>query len=265
MLYDTHCHLNYHSNDELTDIVLRAKEFGLTRIMQAGVRLQEVERDIEICNLFSNDDIKIHCSVAVHPENVKQEGIVSIDELKKNVVKSHHILAIGETGLDTHIPENEEFFDNQIKSFENHIECAVEMNLPIIVHSRGEKAVKKAVDMLCYYAKQNSINAVLHSYTDSCNNAKKALDGGLFISFSGIITFKNADEVRYVAKNVPLSQMLVETDAPYLAPVPMRGKQNETGFVNYTARFLSNFLNIDYDFFCTQTTKNGLRLFKERV
>ena len=265
MLYDTHCHLNYHSNDELTDIVLRAKEFGLTRIMQAGVRLQEVERDIEICNLFSNDDIKIHCSVAVHPENVKQEGIVSVDELKKNVVKSNHILAIGETGLDTHIPENEEFFDNQIKSFENHIECAVEMNLPIIVHSRGEKAVKKAVDILCYYAKKNSINAVLHSYTDSYNNAKKALDVGLFISFSGIITFKNADEVRYVAKNVPLSQMLVETDAPYLAPVPMRGKQNETGFVNYTARFLSNFLNIDYDFFRTQTTKNGLKLFKERV
>ena len=252
MLYDTHCHLNYHSNDELTGIVLRAKEFGLTRIMQAGVRLQEVERDIEICNLFSNDDIKIHCSVAVHPENVKQEGIVSIDELKKNVVKSNHILAIGETGLDTHIPENEEFFDNQIKSFENHIECAVDMNLPIIVHSRGEKAVKKAVDMLCYYTNKNNINAVLHSYTDSYNNAKKALDGGLFISFSGIITF-------------PLSQMFVETDAPYLAPVPMRGKQNETGFVNYTAKYLSDFLNIDYDFFCTQTTKNGLKLFKERV
>ena len=265
MLYDTHCHLNYHSNDELTGIVLRAKEFGLTRIMQAGVRLQEVERDIEICNLFSNDDIKIHCSVAVHPENVKQEGIVSIDELKKNVVKSNHILAIGETGLDTHIPENEEFFDNQIKSFENHIECAVDMNLPIIVHSRGEKAVKKAVDMLCYYTNKNNINAVLHSYTDSYNNAKKALDGGLFISFSGIITFKSADEVRYVAKNVPLSQMLVETDAPYLAPVPMRGKQNETGFVNYTAKYLSDFLNIDYDFFCTQTAKNGLKLFKERV
>ena len=264
MLYDTHCHLNYHNNDELREILARARDFGLTNIMQAGVRLQDVERDVEICNLFSNDDLKINCSVAIHPENVKEYGVMSVEKIKNNAIKSNHIIAIGETGLDTHIPENEEFFDNQVKSFENHIECAVEMNLPLIVHSRGEKAIQKAIDMLCVYKKKYNINAVLHSYTGDYNDAKQALDHDFFISFSGIVTFKHADGVRDVAKKVPLNQMLIETDAPYIAPVPMRGKQNETGFVNYTAKFLSSFLNVSYDVFCKTTTENGLRLFREK-
>lgn len=259
MLFDTHCHLNYHTDEELTRIIKNAKDFGLLHVMQAGVRIDEIDREIDICDKFSDNDIKIFCALAIHPEYTKN-NVASRDDLIRIAARNEKIKAIGETGLDTHIQENEEFLNDQIKSFENHIAAAIETKKPIIVHARGDVAISKSVEMLKFY-KKDDISFVMHSYTGDIENAKKALDIGGFISFSGIVTFKHAENVRDVAKMVPLDSMCIETDAPFIAPVPMRGKPCETGFVHYTAKFLSQFLDIDFDTFCNQTTENGRRLF----
>ena len=259
MLFDTHCHLNYHTDDELTRIIKNAKDFGLLHVMQAGVRIDEIGREIDICDKFSDNDIKIFCALAIHPEYTKN-NVASQDDLIRIAARNEKIKAIGETGLDTHIQENEEFLSDQIKSFENHIAAAIETKKPIIIHARGDVAISKSVEMLKFYKKDDT-SFVMHSYTGDIENAKKALDIGGFISFSGIVTFKHAENVRDVAKMVPLDSMCIETDAPFIAPVPMRGKPCETGFVHYTAKFLSQFLDIDFDAFCAQTTKNGRKLF----
>ena len=259
MLFDTHCHLNYHTDEELARIIKNAKDFGLLHVMQAGVRIDEIDREIDICDKFSDNKIKIFCALAIHPEYTKN-NVASQDDLIRIAARNEKIKAIGETGLDTHIQENEEFLSDQIKSFENHIAAAIETKKPIIVHARGDVAISKSVEMLKFY-KKDDISFVMHSYTGDIENAKKALDLGGFISFSGIVTFKHAENVRDVAKMVPLDSMCIETDAPFIAPVPMRGKPCETGFVHYTAKFLSQFLGVDFDTFCTQTTKNGRKLF----
>ena len=259
MLYDTHCHLNYNTNEELVDIITRAKQSDLKYIMQAGARIADIEREVEICKKFSDEQIKIFCGIANHPEETR-DNVISANEIINIAEKNKDIKAIGETGLDTHIEENMDFVDDQIKSFENHIEASLKLNLPLIIHARGELAIQKCVEMLKFYQK-DGVSAVMHSYTGDVENAKKALDAGCFISFSGIATFKNANEVREVVSFVPIDRMFIETDAPFLAPTPMRGKKNETGFVSYTAQFLSNFSQIDYNEFCNTTTQNAKKFF----
>ena len=259
MLYDTHCHLNYHTDEDLTNIISRAQQYGVHYVMQAGAQIEELQREIDICEKFSNDKIKIFCAVATHPENTRN-NVVSADKLIKKKKKSNTIKAIGETGLDTHIPENEDFLADQIKSFENHIATAIATQKPLIIHARGDLAISKSIEMLKSY--RDNVRFVMHSYTGDIENAKKALNIGGFISFSGIVTFKNAENVRDVAKFIPIDMMFVETDAPFLAPTPMRGKQNETGFVNFTARFISEFLKVDYNDFCKTTTQNAKIFFK---
>lgn len=259
MLYDTHCHLNYHTDEELKDVISRAKLAGLGYIMNAGAKISDVRRAVDICSKFSDNEIKIFCGVANHPENSK-ENVVSSGEIINLARMSDNIKAIGETGLDTHIAENFDFIDDQILSFEHHIEASLNLKLPLIVHTRGDFAVSKSIEMLEFYQK-DGIRAVMHSYTDSVDNAKKLLDLGCFVSFSGIVTFKNADNVRDVAHVVPIERMFVETDAPFLAPTPMRGKTNETSFVKYTASYLSEFLKIDYKEFCEITTQNAKNFF----
>ncbi len=262
MLYDTHCHLNDNSDEELAGIVSRAKDVGLGYILQAGTSKGDVERDIKISEKFSDNEIRIGCAVAIHPENVVKEWY-EMDEIVKVASSSSHILAIGETGLDTHTIENEDFFDKQVKSFENHIVASLTTSKPLILHLRGDKAITKAIDMLRYYSKNNTINAVLHSYTGDYDNGKRALDCGCYISFSGIVTFKSAKDLRDVVRRVPIESMFVETDAPFLSPEPMRGRKNETSFVSYTARFLCDFLGVEYDIFC-DTTTNAVRFFKNK-
>lgn len=264
MLFDTHCHLNYHNNDELRDIINNAKQAGLGYVMQAGTNIEDINREIEICKLFTDENMHVFCALAKHPEHLK-DGIIPKKAELKSIIEfdKEHIKAIGETGLDTHIQENELFFQQQIKSLEEHIETAIETNMPIIIHSRGDMAVRKSIEILHHYQKNNKYNikAVYHSYTGSTTDAKSILDCGFNISFSGISTFKNANEVRDVVKITPIDSMFVETDAPFLAPTPMRGKQNQTGYVYYVAEFLSNFLQIDFDIFCNTTTNNAKKFF----
>ena len=259
MLYDTHCHLNCNTDEELKNIISRSKQADLKYIMCAGTKIEEASNEIRICNEFSDDYIKIFCGVADHPEETRNYTH-SVDEIIKAAKMSDKVKAIGETGLDTHIVENMDFLNSQILSFENHIEASLQLKLPLIIHVRGEVAISKTIEILTFY-KKNSLKAVIHSYTDGVENVRKLLDIDCYISFSGVVTFKNADNVRDAAKVVPIDRMLVETDAPFLAPVPMRGKQNEASFVKYTADYLSNFLNIDYNKFCETTTQNAIVFF----
>ena len=278
MLFDTHCHLNmirtpaegyydfHQSNDDnVSNFITRAKQNGITNIMQAGTFTNEIDREIEICKKFSDNDISILCSIANHPENVKETGVVKTEELIKIVKQNDnnkYIKAIGETGLDSHRTENMEFWQEQIKSFENHIEASINLNLPIIIHAYGQEALDKCVDIVVQVAKENSnFKFVFHCFDGDYERAKKIVDNGGIISISGIITFKRNEHTRDVAKKIPLDFLVLETDAPFLAPAPVRGQPNETSYIKYTAEFTSNLLGIDYNELCRITTKNGSQFF----
>ena len=153
MLFDTHCHLNYHTDEELTRIIKNAKDFGLRYIMHAGARPDEIDRQIEICNAFSDSECTIKCGFACHPEEVKNFGVMAVEELKTFATKDKNIIAIGETGLDTHVPENEEFFGAQVRSFENHIAAALELDLPYTIRGGSCHLFFYALFNYCYYGK----------------------------------------------------------------------------------------------------------------
>jgi len=279
MIYDTHCHLNIirdleggrydckNSTDEdVKRVINNAKESNISYLMQAGTFLSEIDREIDICKKFSDKKIDIKCALANHPENIKETGIVKSSDLI-NIVKQgdnfEYIKAIGETGLDTHKPENYDFLEEQKKSFENHIEVAIELNLPVIIHTYGVEAIEKGIDMITSVAKKTDIKFVFHCYDGTYEQAKQIVDNGGIISFSGTITFKKKTISREIISNIPLDYIVIETDAPFLAPEPFRGKENEPSLIKYTAKYISDYLNIDYDEFCDKTKTNGLKLFKQ--
>lgn len=277
MIYDTHCHLNIvretslgkydckpSTNDDVKSIIQRAKESNISYLMQAGCYLNEIEREIEICEKFSDKDITIVCGLANHPENVKETGVVSVDEIVKIANQSKYIKAIGETGLDTHRPENYEFLEQQRKSFENHIFAGIQLNLPIIVHAYGEDAIKRSIDMVESIFKNTHFKFVFHCYDGTYEQAKKIVDCGGIISFSGTITFKKKTIAREILSNIPLDNIVIETDSPFLAPEPFRGKENEPSLIKYTAQYASEYLGLDYEEFCNKTKENGLKLFNQQ-
>ena len=274
MLYDTHCHLNMMlrkdaglydvrdaTDDDIKAIIQRAKEVGVSHIMQAGTFLSEIDREIDICQKFSDNDIQILCAVANHPENVKKTGVADAKEIVEIAKKSLYIRAIGETGLDTHREENYEFLNEQIKSFENHIDATIQTGLPLIIHSYGVEAIEKAIDMVCNLVKEKTFKFVFHCYDGTYEQAKKIADCGGIISFSGTATFKKKTIVKDILTMLPLDFVVIETDAPFLAPTPLRGQANEPSYIKYTAEFIANFLQMDYEKFCEKMTNNAKKLF----
>ena len=265
MLYDTHCHLDYfESNDKIREVIEEAKKVGVRYLMNAGVYVSEIDREIEICEKFNDSDFNIICAVANHPENIRTTGVITTEELKQVAIKNKYIKAIGETGLDTHRPENYDFLNEQIKSFENHIEVAIELKLPLIVHAYGKDAIEKSVDIVCQIAKKTPFKVVMHCYDGDYEQAKKIVDIDGYISKSGTATFKKPILISEVVAKIPIEKLVIETDAPYLAPAPVRGQTNCPAFLQYTAKFISDFLHIDYEEFCKITTENGMRLFNQK-
>ncbi len=278
-IFDTHCHLNmirepesgYYTarsstDEEINNFVVNAKKNEITHIMNAGTFISEIDREIEICKKFTDNDIKIFCALANHPENIRTTGVIKTDEILKiikNIDNSTtYIKAIGETGLDSHRTENLDFFDKQIKSFENHIEAGIILNLPIIIHAYGKEALDKSIDIAIQTSKNNNnFKYIFHCYDGDYENAKKIVDNNGIISISGILTFKKNEHTREVVKKIPLTFLTLETDAPFLAPSPVRGKPNETSYIKYTAEFFSKLLEIDYSKLCNKTTETGLSLF----
>lgn len=254
MLVDSHCHLDFEAfSDDLEDVLKRAEEAGVSAMQTICTRLSHFEDVIRIAKRYSN----IWCSVGVHPHNVIDEKKFSVEDILHIVNSYREVIGIGETGLDfyyEHTPK-----DQQIAAFRVHIQAARESGLPIIIHTRD--ADIETCDILEEETKIGSFAGVIHCFSGGQELAELAIRLGFYVSISGIITFKNAEAVRDVVKNIPLDHLLVETDAPYLAPVPYRGKRNEPAYTKRTAEYVSELHGIEYDQFVRQTGNNFYKLF----
>lgn len=255
MLVDSHCHLDFPDfADELDDVVARAHDAGVRVMQTICTRLTKFDQVKGLAERY--DDM--WCSVGVHPHNVESEGIAETETI---VALSDHpkVIGIGETGLDyfyDHSPR-----DEQRQSFRSHIAAARETGLPLIVHTRD--ADDDTMAILEDEMEQGAFNGLIHCFSTSRTLAERSLAIGLSISMSGILTFKKAEELRAIAADVPLERLLVETDAPYLAPVPHRGKRNEPSYVSDTARFLAELKGVPEEQLATITTDNFFRLFSK--
>jgi TatD DNase family protein len=253
LLVDSHCHLNFPDfREDMDAVIKRAREAGV-RVMQTICT--EMEEFDEVHGIALKYD-GVYCSVGVHPNDSGKTKIVSAEEL---ISKTSHakVIGIGETGLDYHYEHSDRA--TQKESFLNHIEAARKSGLPLIVHSRD--ADEDTVDMLASEMKKGAFKGLIHCFTSSKYLADKSVEIGFSISLSGIISFKNAQSIRDALVDVPLDRLLVETDAPYLAPMPHRGKRNEPSFVAFTNNALAQIKNISSEECARITTDNFFRLF----
>ncbi len=254
MLADSHCHLDrlkldsYDGKIDLAIAAARAKT--VEYILCPSVTTDSISSILEIVNL----DSKLFAALGIHPTE-KDASIPSYGEL---LAMAHHgkIIAIGETGLDFHHSHDATEIQRQGELFKLHIAVARELNKPLIVHSR--EAEKEIMEILVREQASRS-GGVVHCFTGSEEMAMAALSLGFYLSFSGIITFPRAENLRSIAKLIPLDKMLIETDAPYLAPNPLRGKSNEPRYLPYIAEYMANLLAIPYESFAQQMVENFLR------
>ncbi len=255
MLVDSHCHLNYKGLIEDQSAVLeRARESGVTAMLNISTRESEW-RDIVATAERESD---VWSSIGIHPHEADAHPDIDLAKLVDEA-KHERVVAIGETGLDYYYDHSDR--DRQRQSFRTHIHAARETGLPIIVHTRDAEDDTAAI--MAEEMEQGAYTGVIHCFTASEEFAHKALDLGLYISISGIVTFKNAKDLQETAAKLPIDRLLVETDAPFLAPVPHRGKTGEPAFVADTARFLAELRGEEYTALCEATAENFYRLFNK--
>ena len=258
MLVDSHCHLNFPEfSSDLDAVLTRAAENGIGTMLTINTKLEEAKDLQAIADRYP----QIFCSVGVHPHDAKDytkgyEGDTLLNQIKA-LAQHPKVVGIGETGLDY-------FYDNspreeQIASFSDHIRASIDLGLPLIIHTRD--ADDDTISCLKDIG-QGKAQGVFHCFSGSADLAQQALALGFYISFSGILTFKNATSLRQIAQSTPLERILVETDAPFLTPVPHRGKRNEPAFTRYTAELLANLKGLSYSEVEKTTTNNFFRLFE---
>jgi TatD DNase family protein len=255
MLVDSHCHLNFPDfKDDLDAVIARARDAGVGVMQTICTDMTEFDEVRGIAERYDN----IYCSVGVHPNESGNEEII----LAKYLIEKtsyHKVIGIGETGLDYHYEKSDR--ESQKKSFIEHIKAARVTGLPLIVHTRD--ADEDTVNILTEEMAKGSFKGLIHCFTSSKYLADKVIELGFYISLSGIISFKNAQAIRDAIADVPLDRLLVETDAPYLAPVPYRGKRNEPSFMIYTNKILSELKQITEEECARITTENFFRLFNK--
>jgi len=255
MLVDSHCHLDFDDFDADRDAVLtRAKAAGVEMMVTISTKVTEAEKIIAL----AESDPALVCSVGIHPHEAGREPVTSAEQLVE-LARHEKVVGIGETGLDyfyEHSPR-----DAQQRNFRAHIAACRESRLPLIVHARD--ADEDTADILEDEMKQGDYPGLIHCFTAGPELARRALDIGFYISISGIATFKNATELRETIKAVPLERLLVETDAPFLAPVPHRGKRNEPSFVADTATMLAALKGVSTEELARVTTYNFFTLFSK--
>ena len=257
-IVDSHCHLHSLSLDEFggdMDVVMtEAHEHGVSHMLCVCVEPEDVPQLYALAERYA--DVSI--SVGIHPTTVMPIEW-NADTLYQQATHSSCI-AIGETGLDYYRAEMPEIRECQQHRFREHIRAALLSSKPLIVHTR-----QAADDTIRILAEEQAdkIGGVMHCFSEDWDVAKRALDLNFYISFSGIVTFKNADSLRDVAKKMPIDRLLIETDSPYLAPVPFRGKQNRPAWVAYVAEALSALRGMEYAEFAAQTTDNFYRCFRK--
>ena len=253
MLVDSHCHLDFPDfADDLDGIVARAEAAGVGRIVTISTRVRKLDGLLAIAERFPN----VYCSVGTHPHHADEEDGISAQELIE-ATRHPKVVALGEAGLDY-------FYENgspeaQARGFRAHIAAARETGLPLVIHTRT--ADKDCQRILEDEMGKGAFKAVLHCYTGGRELAMRAIELGLSISFTGIITFKNSQNLRDLAAELPADRIMVETDAPYLAPGKHRGKRNEPSFVVDTAKVLAETRGVTLDEISRQTTENFFRLF----
>lgn len=257
MLVDSHCHLDFPDfAAELDQVVARARAAGVGRMVTISTKVKKHAQLIAIADRFPD----VFCSVGTHPHHADEELDVDADALIA-IAKHPKVVAVGEAGLDYHYDTGPR--ENQTKSFREHIEAARKTGLPLVIHSREADADMTRI--LKDEAKQGQgpFTAVLHCYTGGRDLAFAAVDLGHYIGFTGILTFKNSESLRDIAKALPADRILIETDSPYLAPVPYRGKRCEPAYVTETAKMLASIRGVSPDEIARQTTENFYRLFKK--
>ena len=254
---DSHCHLNYpdYSETERIDIVKRAEQLGIQRFLTVSTKMDDVPELIEM----TRQNPHIFASVGVHPEYAAEQGEgVSVEQLCK-AAQDAKVVAIGEAGLDYHYGAAETRAA-QKSLFRKHLQAAKLTGLPIIVHTR--EAEDDTIDLL-REEQDGTLRGVLHCFSSQGRLAEFGSDIGFYISASGIITFKSAQSLRDTFEKIPMDRLLVETDAPYLAPVPFRGRKNEPSYLIKTAEMLAQIKGTDLDFLRQKTTENFFRLFSK--
>ena len=252
-MIDSHCHLDHEPLiSDLPNVIQRSKNIGIEKLLTISTSFESFKRIKDIINL---DDI-IYGTIGIHPHETEND-IITSDEILKNLNESPKIIGIGETGLDFFYNNSDR--EKQINSFKQHIEASIKSNVPIIIHSRD--AEHETFEILNEYKNKN-LKILMHCFTGSLEFAIKLQSLNAFFSASGIITFKNALELQNTFKSLPLDKILIETDSPFLAPVPNRGKKNEPSFVKYTAQKLADIKQISNLDLIKNTTKNFNTLFK---
>ena len=246
-MIDSHCHLDHEPLlSNINDIINRSKKVGITKLLTICTTLQSFEK---IKKLVLVDNM-IFGTFGIHPHETEDNTVDSSDIIKK-IKNEKKIIGVGETGLDFFYNHSNKV--SQIESFEKHVQAAINLDIPIIIHSRN--AEDETFQILDNY-KNSNLKILMHCFTGSQKFADKLLDLNAYFSASGIITFKNSLELQETFKNIPIDKLLIETDSPYLAPVPNRGKKNEPSFIKYTAEKLAHLKDISYDDLISKTTSN---------
>ena len=259
MLIDSHCHLYLLENTDggrhLEAVMLAAQQHDVQQMLCVCVDLDIFERVLAIAKEHPN----VHCSVGVHPCDIGDTPITK--EQIAHLAMAPEVIAIGETGLDYYRLESdeEEKKRKQHAAFRAQIQAAIGVNKPLIIHTRAAQA-----DTIRLLREEGAdrCQGVMHCFTEDFAMAEEAIELGFYISISGIVTFKNALQVQEVAKRVPLNRLLIETDAPYLAPVPYRGQENQPAYVRYVAEYIAELRGISFEEVAENTTENYFTLFK---
>ncbi|MFK7840353.1 MAG: TatD family hydrolase [Bdellovibrionales bacterium] len=258
MWIDSHCHLNHahFEGQRPEDIISDFKGQGIDGCVTICCRIsEELPELLDICKTYT----QVNCSIGTHPCDASHEGDkkISLDELVKLAKSNDKIVAIGESGLDYYWDKAD--VQDQKNSFRKHIQAAQQTGLPLIVHARD--ADNDIADMLEEEYKNAPYDCVMHCFSSGQKLAERALNLGFYISFSGIVTFKNSKTLQEIAKIIPDDKILVETDAPFLAPTPYRGKINKPSYVRHTGEFLAKLRNMDVNSFAKLTSDNFFTLF----
>ncbi|MBW0370368.1 TatD family hydrolase [Ensifer adhaerens] len=255
MLIDTHCHLDFPDFEaERDDIIARAREAGVEQMITISTRVKRFETILAIAEAYPN----VFCSVGTHPHNADEELDITTEDLVR--LSAHpKVVAIGEAGLDY-------FYDNapreaQVEGLRRHIAAARETGLPLVIHSRSADEDMAAI--LTEETGKGAFPFLLHCFSSGPELARVGVELGGYVSFSGILTFPKSEELREIAKTVPHDRMIVETDAPYLAPKPFRGKRNEPAYVAHTAAVLAETIGVTTEEIARITTENAFRVFSK--
>jgi len=256
-IVDTHCHLDLIEKQglNLDEIIQNSQQNNVKVLQTICTRITEIDSLLEYTKSYDS----VYSSIGIHPCNVVEQPKITAEEIIKICEKNSKIIGIGETGLDYY--HDKSAIDLQKISFVEHIKASQQNNLPIIIHSRDSDL--DMMEILKSEQRNQTFPALLHCFSSSKELATKALDLGIYISISGIVTFKNAAALQEIVKSLPLEFLLVETDSPYLAPTPHRGKTNQPAYTKHVVEFLSELRGESVEKIINQTTENFFKIFKK--